>query len=306
MKKCITLSILSLLVLSSFTNVNTEKPNNKKGPSIAKRNSPYKLDENQAKTKISYMIRKKFGRIFSFILSLWPFKSQKQKDQENLRKKELQEINSIAQKEIESPENYKRILCQEPFIRYIEKIIKKPVKKIIVEWQECKERIPVTDFKTVRRKRWHEEKLKASIFGKIVTLLSKKSYEYALKKTGNPVIANIVKRTISSELISKIEANKQSLAVYIGKDREIKIENIINQIVDKESYQGRAAKPNQKVSFTTYPSNRCVRCLKSFKQVKRVYLYPCGHNICAQCLKSCNSKCPICRRRIERGVPAAT
>ena len=246
MRKRITLSILSLLILSSFTNTNAPKKPNNKSPFIANRNSPYKLDENQARKKISTIIRKKFGKICSFFLSLWPFKSKKQKDGENLRKKELQEIKSIAQEEIESPDNYKRILCQEPFVRYIEKIVKKPIKRIIIEWKECKERVPVTDFKAVRRRKWHEEKLKTGLFAKIVTLLSKKSHEYALKKTGNPVIADIVKRKIATEIINKIKAGNQSLAIYIGKNREIKIENMINQIIDKEQYQGNTPKKDDK------------------------------------------------------------
>jgi len=293
MKKLVTVSILSFLIFSSFTTIQPDKPNGKKNEITNKKNSLYKLDKNQARKKISYLIRSKFGKIYTLLLSLWPFKSQYQKDKVNLRKKELREINAIAEQEIESPDNYKKVPCQESFVRYVK------VKD---------EKVPVTDFRTIKRRKWHEGKLEAGIFGKIVILLSKRSYEYALKKTGNPVIADMVKRIISSELIDKIESNRESLAVYIGKDREIKVDGIINQIIDKENYTRNPPKQGaltqkQKKSFTMYPSNRCVRCLKSFRQVKRVYLYPCGHDMCQDCFKTYHTKCPICRKQIEQGVP---
>jgi len=300
-KKYFAQAIILLLTISCFTVVNTEKkPDKNKRPFTSIRNNQYKLNEKQARQKIGAIIQKKFGQFCSFILSWWPFKSEEQQNSENLVKKEIQEINTLAQEEIDCPDNYKRIVCQEPFVRYIEKTVKKPVKKVIVEWKECKERVPVTDFRAVRRRRWHEEKLKTGIFGKIVTLLSNKAYAYAIQKTGSPVIADLIRKKIATELIQKIESDKKSLTMYLGKAREAQVEEMIQEIVTKEHYQKHHQK---KENTTSHPSNKCVRCLKSFKQAKRVYLYPCGHNICAQCFKACNTTCPICRRKIERGLP---
>jgi len=305
MKRVVALSLFTLVLFGAKPD---DKP--KKGWIWQRNtnNNNYTLSEEQARNKMQSDIGKKFGKkICSLFIFFWPFRSQESTDNIKLKNKELQEIKNIAEKEIKSPDNYRSVLCREAFIKYVTKIIKKPEKKVSVEWKHEKKQIPVREFKDVKRKRYDEHKLKNSTYDKVIELISEKSYTYALKKTKSPVVADIVKKKIAKELQDKIHNKQTSLSNYIGKKREKKIDGIIDALSKKENLKCNIVKKENlkeatKAKFTTYPTRQCNVCKKSFKQVERIFLYPCGHDICKSCFATYNKKCPICRQNIEKGV----
>jgi len=70
------------------------------------------------------------------------------------------------------------------------------------------------------------------------------------------------------------------------------------------SYQQKPSQssyaPQTQSAFVTYPSDDCCICMESFSDVKRIFLRPCGHDICMTCayvwfLDNSNKTCPQCR-----------
>jgi hypothetical protein len=59
-------------------------------------------------------------------------------------------------------------------------------------------------------------------------------------------------------------------------------------------------------SIQLFPSDSCCSCLESFNVVERVFLYPCGHDICKSCAYSWffnplspHTTCPQCRAAVN-------
>jgi len=55
----------------------------------------------------------------------------------------------------------------------------------------------------------------------------------------------------------------------------------------------------------TFPTPECPVCYESFETVNRLFLSPCGHNMCKTCaynwcFTNSNNSCPICRADINR------
>lgn len=56
--------------------------------------------------------------------------------------------------------------------------------------------------------------------------------------------------------------------------------------------------------YGTYPSDECCVCIESFKDVRRIFLKPCGHDICVSCAYAWffdgkNKTCPHCRAKVS-------
>lgn len=56
--------------------------------------------------------------------------------------------------------------------------------------------------------------------------------------------------------------------------------------------------------FDVYPSDDCCCCIESFDDVERVFLKPCGHDICKDCAYQWffggnNDSCPHCRATVD-------
>jgi len=201
--------------------------------SLSNNDANYRLDERTARNIIQDEITNKFGTISS-PWWLWPFISEAEKNKIRIKNQEIKEVKNLADREIESPDNYKRIVVKEPYIRYQTRTVRKPFKRVITEWREVTESVPYTDFRVERKKRWSKERLTSRFGSAILAYIEAKSYNYALHKTGNRVIADVVKNEISQQIIHNIKAPGHSLSDYIGKARDTKIEKIIRRINNQE------------------------------------------------------------------------
>ena len=194
----------------------------------------YNLGENKARVKINNFINKKFGSIKKFFVTIaWPLMTQKQIDAVRLNNNELREIRNIAEENIKSENNYKTAATRKAFIRYITQVVKKPVKKVTIEWKEIEKQVPITEFKDAVRKRYDKTKLKQNIYANIAELISKKSYDYAMDKTKSSYKAKTVQELIAKEFLQKIKLKGAKLWEFLGKNRQSKIDLIIEHLTKK-------------------------------------------------------------------------
>ena len=167
---------------------------------LSNNNSNYRWDEKTARDNIHDEIRNKFGSVSSSWW-LWPFMSESEKNNIRIKNQEIKEVKDLGEKEIESPDNYKRVVVTQPYISYQTRTVRKPFKKVITEWREVRETVPYTDFRVERKKRWSQERLTSRFKSAIIAYFKTKSYEYALNKTNNRVIADIVKMRYHNKLL---------------------------------------------------------------------------------------------------------
>jgi len=169
----------------------------KKQSDFSHMDSNYRWDEITARNKINQEIRKKFGSESS-IWWRWPFLSRNEIEKKHKKNKEIKEIQNIVDSQINSSKNFKRIT------------------------------------KTIVQKKWHRKKLKTSVSIAICKFIEKKSYDYALHKSGNTVIADIVRKIITKKIKTEFELPYAPLARYLGKERERLIDRIIRKIRQQE------------------------------------------------------------------------
>lgn len=82
----------------------------------------------------------------------------------------------------------------------------------------------------------------------------------------------------------------------IGKD----LKNWVIQIYNQSS-QGYNPAPAQNY----YPSLNCCICMEDFADVPRIYMTPCGHDICVGCSERWfftenKNSCPLCRQKVDK------
>jgi hypothetical protein len=228
-------SVLLFSVFFYISAAETKSPDDPSNPNN-QNNNKFKLNEKQARQKIYDAISRKFGNIKKYSFSvIWPFVAEKFVDGVRLTNNELREIRNITEEGLKSESNAKRVQTRKAFVTYAAKVVKKPVEKTTVEWKEFQTLVPVTNFKDVERKRYDEDKLKQSIYGKIVETISKKSYDYALDKTGKTGVADTIQKYIAKDLWQKIKSDGASLQDFLGKLRWKKLDQLIDNLVKRGS-----------------------------------------------------------------------
>lgn len=78
------------------------------------------------------------------------------------------------------------------------------------------------------------------------------------------------------------------------------LKNWVIQIYN-QSAQGYNPSPAQNY----YPSLSCCICMEDFTDVPRIYMTPCGHDICVNCAERWfftenKNSCPICRQKVDK------
>jgi len=230
--------ILAVSVCLSFT----LKINGSYDGNLSNQDPNYNWDENKARREIRKQIKDKFGS--ESMWGWWPFMSKEEEEKIKTKNKEIKHIKQIAEKELKSPDNYKRLVSEESRVRYETRVVRKPVQRVITEWKEVVERVPVRERIKIRKKFFSGQRIKNRVFATAVNFISKKSYEAAMKKTGNPVIADIVKTEISKEVMRKMSSAFSSLSGYVGKEREKKIDQIIKRVRRRENIRAENLNPH--------------------------------------------------------------
>lgn len=241
---------LTLFTLSIFLFVNTKIycPDQAENPANQNKNDNkdiFSLSENKARAKVNRILASKFGglkKVFATIFS--PILSQKTIDSIRLENDELRTIRNIATEKLESSNNYKMVSVRKSFVKYIAQVVKKPVEKKVIEWQELEKLIPLQGFKDVDKKRYDKDKLKTSIYSSVMDFIGAKSYEYTKEKTKSSSLATKAKDFIKHEMVQRIKLKKFNLKDFIGRKREYKIDKFIEQLlgITKISKNGKNGK----------------------------------------------------------------
>lgn len=125
------------------------------------------------------------------------------------------------------------------------------------------------------------------------------AYSIAFSRIHNAAIAYRIKNRIEQEM-RNLYAHASTLtngifAPFVGQSLREKVYQLCNQF--DTPYQQPAPK--------IYPSNSCCICMNDFDaNTMRVFLKPCGHDICTHCAQDYfitrhNNQCPHCRQTVD-------
>lgn len=139
--------------------------------------------------------------------------------------------------------------------------------------------------------------------GAIIEHLTEKSRSVALSFTSKAWAHHIADR-INQELINlcfqSIELKQGIFSGYTGA-------SLRNHVIEWYDYlQQQSYAP-----VTVYPSTECCICYESFYDAARVFLVPCGHDICVNCAERWfftqhKTSCPQCRQTVDKHALQAT
>lgn len=133
-----------------------------------------------------------------------------------------------------------------------------------------------------------------------------KSFDIAYARTWNTRVAQRVKDRILVEMKSLYNASGTLMGgafkPYVGNALVEKVNQLCNQFDTPYI----APKQPQLCIQKLYTEKDCRVCFETFSsQVVRIYLKPCGHDICVDCARKHfidykNNTCPACRRAVDR------
>ncbi len=145
----------------------------------------------------------------------------------------------------------------------------------------------------------------------IVSFIEQQSYIYALQKTNNQHIARKIANKIRDEALAIITKSSELplgvFARFVGSS----LQTIVNEHCNRfdTPYQQNTQQHHPQ---GVYPSEECCICYDSFAdEVERIFLTPCGHDMCTKCCKQHffvynNSTCPKCRAKVNLTVLNST
>ncbi len=145
-----------------------------------------------------------------------------------------------------------------------------------------------------------EKTIQYAMNEEIEKFVNNKSYNTALYKTKNNAISQKVAKSILGELQKK---HQSASFLFHGIFR-----NFIGNALKQKAREccNRFEQPLQtQHHHDLYPSENCCVCFDSFKDVQRIYLMPCGHDICKVCAQQWffdqrKNSCPQCRAITEK------
>jgi hypothetical protein len=140
--------------------------------------------------------------------------------------------------------------------------------------------------------------------GAVIDYVKERSYEIA-RKFGSSQTAAKVSQIIANELFElcsqSIEMRGSIFSSYAGRALRERVEHLYHWVLNNGDY----ISPSSTVIAHLYPSDDCCICYDSFNEVSRVFLAPCGHDICVTCAERWfyteNKKsCPQCRQTVDK------
>jgi len=152
--------------------------------------------------------------------------------------------------------------------------------------------------------RWfNKDMIDEIMLSAIIEHIEESSYAYALRQTNSASIASKISASIRNNALAIIQKTStlepEKLRPFFG----TKLESTVQQALYHAGYS-YVITPNPTISpAQIYPSELCCICLELFSsRVERVFLYPCGHDMCKVCAieyffeNNGNKKnCPLCR-----------
>jgi hypothetical protein len=179
-------------------------------------------------------------------------------------------------------------------------------------------------------KRYKKDMIDQFISSAVLEFIEESAYNYAYKKSKNGSLARRISESMRNNALARIMQNGtlnfERLTEFVGHALKRAVRDAMNKIdaprpsAPSNSYDSSAyyappvqAQPAYNPSysaaphyeFDTYPSDDCCCCLDSFDTVQRVFIKPCGHDICTGCARQWffgggNRNCPQCRAVVDR------
>ncbi len=187
-------------------------------------------------------------------------------------------------------------------------------------------------FHTPYGKRYSKDVIDQYISSAILEYIEDTSYRYALKQTNNSTVARKIAESMRNNALARIQKygflDAESLAPFVGSALKRAVREAINRYDVPHQHDYRPSdynnrppaynpeyqEPKPAPAYSPdyqeeklYPSEACCTCLESFDSVSRVFLKPCGHDICKDCAyqwffvpnRNDNKTCPQCRSSVN-------
>jgi hypothetical protein len=179
-------------------------------------------------------------------------------------------------------------------------------------------------------KRYKKDMIDQFISSAILELIEESAYDYAYKKSGDSSIARRISESMRNNALARIMQNGtlnfERLTEFVGTALKRAVSDAMNRIdapynttynnsynrpkpsapsYEAVYYAAPAYSSERHYEFDVYPSDDCCCCLDSFDTVARIFIKPCGHDICKSCAKQWffgggNRSCPQCRAVVDR------
>ncbi|MDP3889235.1 MAG: RING finger protein [bacterium] len=153
-------------------------------------------------------------------------------------------------------------------------------------------------------KRYQKDTIDQFISSAVVQYIEEKSYSYAYYKSKNNSVAKKIAESMRNNALATISnqgsINFESLAKFVGDSLVRAVDRAINHFdapyqIDYDNNDNYASQPSPEIYYEAprpsappldeklYPSEECCVCYESFDTAHRLFLKPCGHDICKRC-----------------------
>lgn len=152
------------------------------------------------------------------------------------------------------------------------------------------------------------------ILSAILEFIEETSYQYALQRTGNRDLARRVANSMLNNALAvigrRIPVNAYDLAPFVGRALQEAVDFELATLLSavhhaQQTHYASSSSSSPSHATPHYETEDCCVCAESFNDVARVFLTPCGHDICKACARSWffdqhKSTCPMCRATVDK------
>jgi hypothetical protein len=195
------------------------------------------------------------------------------------------------------------------------------------------------------KKQYKKDIIDQYINGAVIEYIETKSYNYTLQRTYDKSVARKISESMRGNAMAIINktgtVNPADLKKFVGSSLQKAVDDYLKSIQPAPTYTSSYSTPKPSAppayayppaysatptptappaydyppayeappAYTPtekeYPSKDCCVCLESFKSVDRVFLRPCGHDMCKNCIfqwffgKEGHKTCPTCRGTVN-------
>lgn len=170
-------------------------------------------------------------------------------------------------------------------------------------------------YKWIANDKWYsKDKIDQIVLSTLLDLVKNKSYQYALEESNNRTVSEKIATSIRNNALAIIQKpavlDIESLRPFFGDNLKRRIRQELHRFDVPYQQNYGVSYSEQPISYTEqpyaahyYPSEACCVCLEKFDIVERVFLKPCGHDMCKICAiewfyeynADRTKTCPICR-----------
>lgn len=170
-------------------------------------------------------------------------------------------------------------------------------------------------YKWIGNYKWYSrDKINQIVLSNLLDLIKNNTYSYAVEQSNNRTVSQKIAESMRNNALAIVQKHTaldiQSLRPFFGENLKRRIRQELLHF--DVPYQADYGMPynEEPISYTEqphaahyYPSEACCVCLEKFDVVERVFLKPCGHDMCKICAiewfyeynADHTKTCPICR-----------